>query len=320
MHEITGYAPFQLMFGRIPMLPVDIMFGQVLHDPVIIDHGSYVKALMSYLHEAAHNAQRLTEKEQRKQARCYNRKVKGACLNIGDRVLLANKSERGKKKLVDKWDPTVYTVKDQNLQTNIYKLIDDESKTKVVHRNLILDISFLPVEPSQDDRDIQSNGEDVENESCAFELSDSLEEESSDDRTRAWVLDDQVEIKGQEFMEDVLESDHSVQSGRNVCHHGSSENQAVRGSDQVSGIETESSVGNLDPQIETVHDSCTPSIPEAQAQISTDTSGVRTSAGRVFKKVSRLIELMTQKPFYGHRGGHRLQGDQEHFFLYFKGV
>ena len=65
---------------------------------------------------------------------------------MGDRVLIANKGERGKKKLADKWEPTVYTVKDSKPQTHIYKLVDDKGNAKVVHRNLIMDISFLPVE------------------------------------------------------------------------------------------------------------------------------------------------------------------------------
>ncbi len=86
--ETTGYAPFQLMFGRVPRMPVDIMFRQVLHDPVVVDHSTYLKSLMSYLHEA----------------------VRGKCLNIGDCVLVANKGERGKSKLADKWDPVVYSV------------------------------------------------------------------------------------------------------------------------------------------------------------------------------------------------------------------
>lgn len=72
----------------------------------------------------------------------------------------------------------------------------------------------------------------MESESCVSELSDSLEEESSDDGTRAWLLDDQEEIEGQEFMDDdVLESDHSVHS-QSVCDQNPSENEA-EGSDLI---------------------------------------------------------------------------------------
>lgn len=77
-----------------------------------------------------------------------NWRVKGTCLNVGARVLLANKGERGKKKLADEWDPTVYTVVDSNPRTHIYKLEDNNGKTEVVHRNLAQDISLLHVEPA----------------------------------------------------------------------------------------------------------------------------------------------------------------------------
>lgn len=61
------------MFGRTPRLPVDVMFKQVLHDPVVVDYKSYAKTLMSHLHEAVRIAQEHTIKEQDKQASGYNR-------------------------------------------------------------------------------------------------------------------------------------------------------------------------------------------------------------------------------------------------------
>ncbi|KAL4009395.1 hypothetical protein ACER0C_003247 [Sarotherodon galilaeus] len=185
VHETMGFAPFQLMFGRIPRLLVDVMFKQVLCDPVVVDHKSYVKTLMSHLHEAARIAQTHAIKEQDKQAKGYNRKVKGTHLNIGDRVLIANKGERGKKKLADKWDATVYTVRDRNLQTHTYKLEDDSGNIKVVHRNLVLNISFLPVVTAE----LGDTGS--EEGSCASDQLDSLDEETAEDRTSAWInLDD----------------------------------------------------------------------------------------------------------------------------------
>lgn len=290
VHETTGYAPFQLMFGRIPKLPIDVMFEQVLHDPVIVDYSNYVNSLMSYLHEAARIAQKHTENQQKKQAKCYNRRIKGTYLNIGDRVLLANKSERGKRKLADKWDSTVYTVKDRNLQTNIYKLIDEEGKFKVVHRNLMLDISFLPVESHQNDENIQSNVNDTENESCSFELFDQLEEESSDDSE---------ETENQDFADDnVSESDHSVYSERTDYEQSPGENEIENTevcSDQTPSVGAEHPVNDSSAQTEIVNDSHVNSNP--------DTQSVKTRTGRVVKKVSRLIESLTQKSFNIQRVG-----------------
>lgn len=65
---------------------------------------------MLHLHEAVRIAHKHSIKEQDKQAKGYNRKMKDTRLNIGDRLLIANKGERGKKKLADKWNVKVYTV------------------------------------------------------------------------------------------------------------------------------------------------------------------------------------------------------------------
>lgn len=71
----------------------------------------------------------------------------------------------------------MYTVIGRNLQTHTYKLEDDKGDTKTVHRNLLLDISFLPV---------MVNGEGL----CDLgsENLDSLEEEDKGDRTSEWVM------------------------------------------------------------------------------------------------------------------------------------
>uniref|UniRef100_A0A3P9PXQ3 Integrase catalytic domain-containing protein n=1 Tax=Poecilia reticulata TaxID=8081 RepID=A0A3P9PXQ3_POERE len=145
VHETTGYAPFYLMFGRVPRLPVDIMFNHVLNDSAVVNYDSYVESLFSSLKSAVEIAQKHSLAEQRHQSHQYNKRAKGAHLSVGNRVPVANKGERGKRKLADKWEDVVYTVVKVHPEIHVYKIQDTEGHTKVVHRNLLLDVSFLPV-------------------------------------------------------------------------------------------------------------------------------------------------------------------------------
>ncbi|KAI4878077.1 hypothetical protein NFI96_011685, partial [Prochilodus magdalenae] len=45
IHETTHYAPFFLMFGRVPRIPVDILFSSVLHDSTVSSYDKYVESL-----------------------------------------------------------------------------------------------------------------------------------------------------------------------------------------------------------------------------------------------------------------------------------
>jgi len=85
-------------------------------------------------------------KEQKRHAELYNRRVKGLLIEKGDQVLLANKTERGKKKVADRWESTVYTVVDCKPDTHTYRIRNPATgQEKVVHRNLLMLVNFLPV-------------------------------------------------------------------------------------------------------------------------------------------------------------------------------
>lgn len=144
-HETTGFAPFFLMFGRIPRLPVDVAFQHALSNGAVVDHREFVSRLKHDLSEAARIARQNSRTEQARQAKNYNRKAKGSPLTVGDRVLLANRGEKGKRKIADKWESTVYEVASVKHGINVYRIRDPvTSKEKVVHRNLLLPVSFLP--------------------------------------------------------------------------------------------------------------------------------------------------------------------------------
>ncbi len=150
VHEMTGYAPFYLMFGRVPCLPVDIIFRSVLEDHTVTCYDKYVASLLKDLEEALSVAQVHASKEQSRHAVLYNRRVKGQDIDVGDHVLLANKAGRGKRKLADRWMSAVFVVVDRNIDTHIFKIRDASTgQEKVVHRNLLLPVNFLPLDKAE---------------------------------------------------------------------------------------------------------------------------------------------------------------------------
>jgi hypothetical protein len=66
-------------------------------------------------------------------------------VEVGDRVLLANKGERGKRKLADRWENNLYIVTEKN--SDIFKIQNmSTGQEKTVHRsNLIMPVNFLPL-------------------------------------------------------------------------------------------------------------------------------------------------------------------------------
>lgn len=70
----------------------------------------------------------------------------------GNRVLLANKVERNRRKLVDRWGDMVYAVVSSNPQTHTFEVRNPVSgQSKIAHRNLLLCVNFLPVLPEIED-------------------------------------------------------------------------------------------------------------------------------------------------------------------------
>ncbi len=186
VHETTGFAPFYLMFGRIPRLPIDIMFQHVLCDERVVSHHEFVTALRRDLSTAAEIARKHSLKEQNRHAILYNRKVRGSPLAVGDRVLLANRGEKGKRKVADKWDSVLYEIQSVRPEINVYRIKDVQTgKEKVVHRNLLLPVNFL----SWDDGEEESVRSDSTGATCGSALDSALMDDPDPvSKTSEWLL------------------------------------------------------------------------------------------------------------------------------------
>lgn len=96
--------------------------------------------------EAMDIAQTMASKEFQRHTDLYNRKIRGASVDVRDHVLLANKGERGKRKLADCWENAIYVVVKKNDESHTFKIQHASTgQQKVVHRNLIMPVNFLPL-------------------------------------------------------------------------------------------------------------------------------------------------------------------------------
>lgn len=149
--DVTGFSPYELMFGRQPRLPIDIAFGLPVKKDQGMSHSQYVRNLKGYLTEsyqlASANAKKIAEKNKRR----FDLRVRESTLDIGDRVLVRNLRFRGKHKLADRWESTVYVVQKKAGDVPVYTICPEgqEGPTRTLHRDLLLPCGFLSEEDEE---------------------------------------------------------------------------------------------------------------------------------------------------------------------------
>lgn len=225
---------------------------------------------------------------------------------MGDRVLVANRSERGKRKVSDKWESTVYEVMSVKPDVNVYYIKDPiTAKTKVVHRNLLLPVNFLTAAKDSDHSLCPSNAEsDLSDRVVSDEILD------SETKTVTWLLqtgDLSCEADAGIQCEDAsdnpvcasLDDDHLLVP-KDVTKDMTGLNPLVsaavpRSADSVylspAGVTSEAVEHNLstEPNNETLLES-----PKVQV-VCTQPPGLCTRSGRPVKPPARLICEMNEQ-------------------------
>ena len=143
-HDATGFSPYFLMFGREARLPID---NQLPRERPL----QTVEDVKEALDAAWISAQANSKAAKEKSKQYYDRKVKGACLEPGDRVLVRRCAFDGPHKLKDRWSQEVYLVIDKpNADTPVYKVRPvGGGGTSTLHRNLLLPVQAIRELPQE---------------------------------------------------------------------------------------------------------------------------------------------------------------------------
>uniref|UniRef100_A0A3B3YZK9 Gypsy retrotransposon integrase-like protein 1 n=1 Tax=Poecilia mexicana TaxID=48701 RepID=A0A3B3YZK9_9TELE len=317
VHETTGYAPFLLMFGRVPRLPVDVIFGSVLSVSEVVDYDRYVESLRKDLREAMAVAQSTATTQLQRHTELYNRRVRGVPVEVNDRVLLANKGERGKRKLADRWDSTVYVVVGKNDENHTFRIQNPTTgQVKVVHRNLIMPINFLPLPADDpDDREevvLSPTSSSLDLSVGRSAISDVVSD-SAEFRTRVWVSDLPLGAGSETDAEDTEQVEGTMLEGATEPNNVLSEDrvlplaQPVLDQLQPSDGAALMDSSSADSGCSAVLMACPETFPAPATDILTDVPAVssatvvdgatdrRSRAGRLLRPVTRLIEMMHQR-------------------------
>ena len=147
-HDSTGFAPFFLMFGRNPRLPIDIMFG-IEENESYQSYTDYMNSLKDRLQSAYDLATKEANENRAKQKSHFDLEARTTVIHPGDRVLVRINAYEGKHKIADRWEDDVYVV---TKQPNTYVPVfivkrenDSDSSSRTLHTNLLLPIGSLPL-------------------------------------------------------------------------------------------------------------------------------------------------------------------------------
>ena len=146
-HASTGYSPHYLLFGRESRMPVDLLLG-CDNEPPRVD-ADWVQHHQHRLREAHKMARIHLTQHADERKEIYDRHALDLPLAVGERVYVRNRQVRGRNKIQDVWDGTVYRVVSRQGLNHVYIVEPEDGRgaAKTINRT---DIRICTQEPAAD--------------------------------------------------------------------------------------------------------------------------------------------------------------------------
>ena len=106
----TGFSPYYLLYGRQPLLPIDIEYGVFTPELSEAITYKYVQELKSRLENTFNKANQFCAKEAIRSKQRLDKTVKCSKLEPGDLVLVKWKGFTLKHKIADRWETEPYEI------------------------------------------------------------------------------------------------------------------------------------------------------------------------------------------------------------------
>lgn len=144
-NDATGYSPYFLMFGREARLPIDLCFGVGSDEENDLKHHQYVANMRKELQKAYQLAADAASRNNERNKRLYDARVRNQTLEEGDRVLVRNLGLTGKHKLQDRWNSLPYIVIAKLPNLPVYRVKPERGTgiVRTVHRDHLLPIGYM---------------------------------------------------------------------------------------------------------------------------------------------------------------------------------
>ena len=127
----TGFSSYYLLYGRHPLLPIDIEFDVFVPELSEVITYKYFKELKKRLEIAFQKANAFCEKEALRLKQRFDRTA--SKLLPGDLVLVKKKGFTSKHKIADKWETEPYEISQRSDGLPVY-VVDRE---RTLHYNML---------------------------------------------------------------------------------------------------------------------------------------------------------------------------------------